>query len=140
MRSEPDIRVGRHFMVPAAELQWRFSGSGGPGGQHANTSNTRVELLFDVVASAAPGPRQRARLLERLGPVVRVVVSEERSQARNRELARERLASRLAEALHRERARVTTVPTAASRDRRRRDKEARSERKRDRRKPTAELS
>ena len=85
------------------ELEWRFSGSGGPGGQHANTANTRVELRFDIGASRSLGPRQRARLLERFGPVVRVVASDSRSQHRNRELALERLRQRLAAALRVER-------------------------------------
>src|ERR1700736_2097365 len=93
------LRVSRGLAIPVDELSWRFSSSGGPGGQHANTSNTRVELLFDVAGSPSLGPRQRARLLEKLGPVVRVVASDERSQARNRELALERLAERLAGAL-----------------------------------------
>ena len=93
------LRVTRTCVIPLDELEWRFSASGGPGGQHANTANTRAEVRFDVRASPSLGPRQRARLLERLGPVVRVVASDERSQARNRQLAIERLRSRLAEAL-----------------------------------------
>jgi len=127
------VRVNRRLVVPPAELSWRFSGSGGPGGQHANTANTRVELTFDVGASAVLGPRQRARLLERLGSKVRVVVSEERSQARNREIAVERLAGRLREALRVERPRRPTSPTEASRERRLEDKRRRSERKAERR-------
>ena len=126
------------FSIPAAELEWRFSASGGPGGQHANTANTRVELVYDVTGSAALGPRQRARLLERLGPVVRVVVSDERSQARNREIALARLAERLADALKVQRPRAPTVPTAASRQRRLRAKQLRGARKRERRPPGAE--
>ncbi|MFN2624193.1 MAG: peptide chain release factor-like protein, partial [Chthoniobacterales bacterium] len=78
----------------AGELEWRFTGSGGPGGQHANTANTRVELVFNVGKSGALGPRQRARLLERIGPVVRVVASDRRSQSQNRQLALERLRRR----------------------------------------------
>lgn len=100
--------------IPLAELEWRFSASGGPGGQHANTSNTRAEVRFDVVNSPSLGPRQRARLLERLGPEVRVVASDERSQARNRELATERLRARLAAGLHVERPRRPTAPTYGS--------------------------
>src|SRR5581483_4714507 len=100
------------------ELAWRFTGSGGPGGQHANTANTRVELTWDVAASAAPGPRQRALLLERLGPSVRVVVAAERSQARNRELALERLRSKVAAGLRVQPARRPTRPTRASKERR----------------------
>jgi ribosome-associated protein len=79
--------VSRSCRIPLDELEWRFSASGGPGGQHANTSNTRAEVRFDVAGSPSLGPRQRARLLERVGPTVRVVASDERSQARNRELA-----------------------------------------------------
>lgn len=127
--------MGRHFVIPAGELQWRFSGSGGPGGQHANTANTRVELVFDVAGSGSLGPRQRARLVERLGHAVRVVVSDERSQARNREIARLRLAQQLDEALRVERERRPTVPTRASRERRLREKQLRSDRKQQRRLP-----
>src|SRR5436305_13202332 len=97
------LRVSRGCIIPVDELEWKFAASGGPGGQHANTSNTRVELRFDIASSSALGPRQRARLVERLGPVVRVVASDERSQARNRTLALERLRSRLAEGLRVER-------------------------------------
>ncbi len=122
-------------MVAADDLEWRFSGSGGPGGQHANTANTRVELRLDVAAARSLGPRQRARLLERLGPLVRVVASDERSQLRNRELARARLAERLAAALRVEPVRRPTRPTLASRERRLTDKRRRAERKEGRRPP-----
>jgi ribosome-associated protein len=132
------LKVGRHFVIPGQELHWRFTGSGGPGGQHANTANTRVELTFDVATSGALGPRQRARLLGRLGPVVRIVASDERSQARNRELALQRLGARLGDALRQGRRRVPTVPTYASRERRRRDKQTRSALKRERRPPMDE--
>ena len=108
------LRVTRSCVIPPDELEWRFSGSGGPGGQHANTSNTRVELVFDIAASESLGPRQRARLLERLGPRVRVVASERRSQLQNRELALERLRDRIANALHIEPPRVATRPSRAS--------------------------
>lgn len=108
------LRVTRTCAIPLDELTWRFSRSGGPGGQHANTADTRVEVSFDVTASLSLGPRQRARLLERVGPVVRAVAAESRSQARNRELALERLRSRLADALHVPRRRRPTAPTAAS--------------------------
>jgi len=124
--NDDGLRVGRRFVIPAGELDWRFSGSGGPGGQHANTANTRVELVFNAASSGVLGPRQRARLVEKLGGVVRVVVSDERSQARNRELARERLASRLDEALRSERPRRPTVPTRAGRERRLKAKQLRS--------------
>ena len=112
------MRITRSTAIPLDELEWRFSGSGGPGGQHANTSNTRVEVRFDVARSPSLSPRQRARLLDRLGPVVRVVAADERSQARNRQLALDRLRARLAEALHVRRPRRPTAPTAGSRERR----------------------
>ena len=124
------LRVTRNCHIPLEELEWRFSGSGGPGGQHANTANTRAEVRFDVAGSPSLGPRQRARLLERLGPEVRVVASDERSQLRNRELALERLRARLAEALRVETPRRPTKPTKASRERRLDDKRRRSETKR----------
>ena len=134
------LRVGsRHLVIPAAELEWRFSASGGPGGQHANTANTRVELIFDISGSGVLGPRQRARLLEKLGSAVRVVVSDERSQARNRQLALDRLAERLDEALRIDPPRRPTRPTRASRERRLRAKQLRSARKVERRAPTSEL-
>lgn len=118
-----------------AELEWRFTGSGGPGGQHANTANTRVELRFEVASSPSLGPRQRARLIERLGSSVRVVASDERSQARNRQLALDRLRDRLAEALKVARERRPTAPTTASRRRRLETKRRRAELKRQRQRP-----
>ena len=132
------LRVTRSCVIPPDELEWRFTGSGGPGGQHANTANTRVELLFDVEASEALGPRQRTRLLERVGPRVRIVVSERRSQMRNRELALERLRDRLAGALHVEPKRVATRPTRASKRARVESKRRQSERKRTRKTPRAD--
>src|SRR5258705_9555761 len=107
-RAVETLRVSRNCAIPFDELEWRFTGSGGPGGQHANTSNTRVELRFDVARSPSLGPRERQLLLERLGPVVRVVAADTRSQARNRELALERLRDRLAAALRTPRARRPT--------------------------------
>ena len=127
------LRVTPTCVVRMDELQWRFSASGGPGGQHVNTANTRVEVRFDVSGSPSLGPRQRARLLERLGPEVRVVASDERSQLRNRELALERLRSRLAEALRVETPRRPTKPTKAAKERRLEQKRHRSETKRRRR-------
>ena len=112
------LRVSPTCQIADDELVWRFSASGGPGGQHVNTANTRVELVFDVANSASLGPRQKARLLEKLGPTVRVVASHERSQLRNREEARKRLAERLAAALHIERTRVKTRATKGSVERR----------------------
>jgi ribosome-associated protein len=135
MAADSVLRVTRSCAIPLDEFEWRFTGSGGPGGQHANTANTRVELRFDVEASPSLGPRQRARLLERLGPSVRVVASDRRSQAQNRALALDRMRERLAAALHIERPRVPTRPTAASRVRRVETKRRQGERKRNRQRP-----
>src|SRR5438132_13306069 len=96
------LKLTRTCAIPLSELDWRFSASGGPGGQHVNTANTRAEVRFDIASSPSLGPRQRARLLERFGPELRVVASDERSQLRNRELALERPRSRLADALRAE--------------------------------------
>jgi len=129
------LRVSRSCAIPLDEFEWRFTGPGGPGGQHANTSNTKVELRFDIETSPSLGPRQRARLLERLGPSVRVTASDRRSQSQNRELALDRLRSRLAEALHVNPARVVTGPTRAQKKERVEQKRHRSEIKRARRRP-----
>lgn len=125
--------VNASLRIPLDELTWRFTGSGGPGGQHANTSNTRVELVWDIAGSDAPGPRHRALLLERLGPVVRVVVSEERSQGRNRTLALQRLRTRLLAALKVDAPRRPTRPTRGSKERRLETKRQHADRKRQRR-------
>jgi len=111
------------------ELEWKFTASGGPGGQHANTANTKVELRFDVEGSASLSEWQRAGLVERLGPVVRVVASERRSQAQNRELALERLQSKLAAALHVDPARRPSKPSRSAVEKRLDDKKRQSERK-----------
>jgi ribosome-associated protein len=129
------VVVSRSCRIPVDELEWRFTGSGGPGGQHANTSNTRVELRFDIAGSPSLGPRQRARLLDRLGPAVRVVASDERSQTRNRALAIERFRERLADALHVEAPRHATRPTRAAKQRRLDEKRHRSDVKRARQSP-----
>jgi ribosome-associated protein len=127
------LRVSPTCVVRMDELEWRFSASGGPGGQHVNTSNTRAEVRFDIAGSPSLGPRQRARLLERFGPELRVVASDERSQLRNRELAVERLRARLADALRIETPRRPTKPTKGAKERRLEDKRHRSETKRRRR-------
>ena len=118
---------------PLSELQFRFTPSGGPGGQHANKVSTRVELRFDVAGSPTLGPRQRARLLERLGPEVRIAVDDERSQLRNRQLAVERFRARVAGALHVEKPRRPTRPSRGAKERRLEEKRQLSERKRNRR-------
>lgn len=130
MAEDPrQLRVSSSLSIPYGELAWRFSRSGGPGGQHANTSDTRVEVRFDIEGSSSLGPRQRARLLERFGSEVRVVASDERSQARNRSLALERLAERLADGLRIETPRRATRPTKASVRRRLEGKRRQADRK-----------
>jgi ribosome-associated protein len=136
--SEPVLRVTRSLAIPLREISWRATTPGGPGGQHANRTASRVEVRFDVEASAALGPRQRATLLARLGPVVVAQAGDERSQARNRQLALERLAARLEDALRTRAQRRPTAPTAGARARRLEDKRRRSVTKRDRRQPGAE--
>ena len=121
--------------MPLVEIELRFSRSSGPGGQHAQKSESRVEAVFDVAASSALSEAQKRRVLERVGPVLRAVAQDERSQLRNRELALERLAAQLREALRVERRRVATRPTQASRERRLEEKRRRSETKRQRRPP-----
>lgn len=132
---DEELRITRTCRIPLDELRWSFTGSGGPGGQHANTSNTRVELRFDVASSPSLGPRQRARLLERLGPEVRVVASDERSQLRNRQLALERFRARLAEGLRETRPRRPTAPSRGQREARLQAKRRRSDVKRQRARP-----
>jgi ribosome-associated protein len=127
------LRVTRSLSIPLAEISWRATTPGGPGGQHANRTSSRVEVRFDVARSAALGPRQRARILERLGPVVRATAADDRSQARNRQVALERLAVRLAGALRVEPPRRPTAPTRGSKERRLEGKRRRAEVKRGRR-------
>jgi len=133
--ADDDLRVSAALTIPAGELDWRFSASSGPGGQHVNTANTRVELRFDVATSPSLTDAQRTRLLERLGAEVRVVCQTERSQVRNRAVARDRLAARLADALAVPRHRRPTRATKASIERRLDAKSRRSERKQQRRPP-----
>jgi len=127
------VRITASLSIPLSELQLRFTPSGGPGGQHANKVNTRVELRFDVRGSPSLGPRQRARLLERVGPELRLVVDDERSQLRNRQLAVDRFRDRLAAALHVEKTRRPTRPSRGAKERRLADKRQHSERKQNRR-------
>ena len=129
------LRVTATLRIPLADLEWKVSRSGGPGGQHANTSDSRVEVRFSVVDSAALGPRQRARLLERLGPVVRAVAADSRSQARNRATALDRLAARLAAGLAVEPPRRPTRPSRSAKERRITEKKRQGERKQARRRP-----
>jgi ribosome-associated protein len=133
---EPDrIRVTRSVVLPLAEVELRFSRSSGPGGQHANTSETRVEASFDVASSSALSEAQKRRVLAKAGPTLRAVAQDERSQWRNRELAVERVVEQLRRALKVERKRVATKPSAAARERRLEQKKRRSETKRLRGRP-----
>jgi ribosome-associated protein len=113
-----------------SEIAFRFSRSSGPGGQHAQKSSTRVEALFDVEGSEALSAAEKRRVLERVGPVVRAVAQDERSQTRNRELATERIVDQLRAATHVRRRRKPTKPTASSQERRLDEKRRRGEKKR----------
>jgi ribosome-associated protein len=132
------IRVTRSVLLPLSEVEFLVSRSSGPGGQHANTSETRVEARLDVEASEALSEAQKRRVVARVGPVLRAVAQDERSQARNRELALERLVESLRAALRVERRRVPTSPTEASRRRRLESKRRRAAVKRQRRPPVDE--
>lgn len=125
----------RSVVLPPTEIELRFSRSSGPGGQHANTAETRVEAVFHVEPSSALTDAQKRRVLAKAGPVLRAVAQDERSQWRNRELAVERLVEQLRDALRVQRRRVATKPTAASRDRRLDAKRRRGETKKLRRPP-----
>ena len=125
----------RSVSLPRVEIDYRFSRSSGPGGQHAQKSDTRVEATFDVEASSALTEAQKRRVVARAGPVLRAVAQDERSQWRNRELATERLVESLRQALKVERRRRPTKPTKASRERRLEQKRRRSDVKRLRRPP-----
>jgi ribosome-associated protein len=127
------IRITRSVTLPESEIELRTSRSSGPGGQHAQKSETRVEAVFDVEASPSLSDAQRRRVLARVGPTLRAVAQDERSQARNKELAVERLVAQLREALRVERTRVPTKPSATAVQRRLDDKRRRGEVKRMRR-------
>ena len=127
--------IARDVAIPLYEVVLRTSRSSGPGGQHANVTESRVEASFDVTASGALSEAQKARMMARCGPIVRAVAQDERSQSRNRELALERLRARRAHALEVPRARRPTKPTAGSKARRVEAKRRLSRRKRERRRP-----
>ena len=129
------IQVTRSVRVPCSEIDYRFSRSSGPGGQHAQKSDTRVEATFDVEASSALSETQKRRVIAKGGAVLRAVAQDERSQWRNRELATERLVESLRRALKVERRRRPTRPTKASKERRLDHKRRRGDTKRLRRPP-----
>jgi len=126
-------RVTRSVLLPLSEIELRVSRSSGPGGQHANKTESRVEAVLDVEASTALSDAQKRRVIAKTGPVIRAVAQDERSQLRNRELAVDRVVARLAEALHVERKRVPTRPSRAAKAKRVEAKKRRGETKRLRR-------
>ena len=130
------IEVTSTLVIPDAELDWKYTTSGGPGGQHANRSSTRVQLTWNIAASTVIDDRLRARLETKLGPVVRADVDDYRSQLRNKELATERLASKVRAALVEPRKRKKTKPSKGSQRRRLENKKKNSQRKKMRQKPT----
>ena len=130
---EGSLRVSDELSIPLAEIELRASRSSGPGGQHANVTSSRIEAVFDVEASESLSDAQRRRLLEKLGGRVTSVAQDARSQARNRELALERLASKLADGVRRPKKRRPTRPGRAARERRLEQKRRTSERKAKRR-------
>ena len=138
MPRDEGLRVHSRLTIPLGEIELRTSRSSGPGGQHANVTDSRVEAVFDVAASRALSDSQRQRLLDRLGPRVSAVAQDARSQLRNREQALERLRAKLEQALRVRTPRRPTRPTAASRERRLGSKRANSERKRGRHPPALE--
>lgn len=129
------LRINGSCRVAMHEFVWRFSSTGGPGGQHANTSNTKVDLSFDVEHSPSLGPRQRERMLAAIGPVARVTASDTRSQTRNRELALQRLQERLQDGLHVETPRRATKPSKVAKQTRVDSKKHRASTKQQRKRP-----
>ena len=136
MEEDDRLAVTDAVRIPRYELRESFSASGGPGGQHANKAATRVELTFDPATSSAfRHETQRARVIERLGTPIRVVVDDERSQIRNRTIAEERLVAKLRDALRVQATRRATKPSRGAKRRRLESKAQRSEVKRQRRRP-----
>jgi ribosome-associated protein len=135
MALEDPLKITRDVAIPLAEIELRASRSSGPGGQHANVTASRIEAVFDIAASPSLTESQRARATARLGPRITAVAQDTRSQARNRELALERLGTRLASALAVRRPRRATKPTRGATERRLAQKRRRSDVKRARGKP-----
>jgi ribosome-associated protein len=133
-----ELKIDGGLSIPLGEVELRASRSSGPGGQHANVTASRVEAVFDVAASTALDEAQRARLIQRAGPVLTAVAQEARGQARNRELALQRLAEKIAAGLRVPRRRRATKPSRAARQRRLEQKRQAGERKRARRRPEVE--
>ena len=135
MAERREVRISKRIVLPEQELTWRYGPSGGPGGQHANTSNTRVELVWEIEGTTAVKAEEQQRLLEQLGPRVRIVVDETRSQSRNRDLAIDRLEERVREGLVVQRSRRKTKPKRGAIERRLKAKKQQSDRKASRRTP-----
>jgi ribosome-associated protein len=133
-----DLPVREDLVIPGWELVETFSPSGGPGGQHANKASTRVELRFSVEHSSVLRPEQKRRVAGRIGPELRIVVDDERSQARNRDIARTRLVESLREALIPPRRRVKTKPSRGAKERRLQAKRETSDKKQQRRRPSTD--
>lgn len=133
--TETHLVVNRGLSIPLSEIELRASRSSGPGGQHANKTESRIEAVYDVTESAAPTDSQRAKILNKHGAFVRATAQDERSQLRNRELALTRLGMKIADALIVRRNRVATKPSRAARQRRITAKKARAQTKAARRKP-----
>jgi ribosome-associated protein len=133
-----ELRIDRGLSLPLGEIELRTSRSSGPGGQHANVTASRVEAVFDVERSQTLSEAQRAQLLERLGPVVTAIAQDARGQARNRELALQRLAQKIAAGLRVQRKRRPTRPTRASKERRLEQKRRAGARKQNRRRPATD--
>ena len=129
------IEINQSLVIPDAELDWKYTTSGGPGGQHANRSSTRVQLSWNIAESGAIGESMRDRLATKLGDVVRVDVDDHRSQTRNKDVAAERLAGKVRGALVRPRNRKATKPTRGSQRRRLEGKKRKSQTKKLRQKP-----
>jgi ribosome-associated protein len=132
---DDSLNVAPGVEIPLAEIQLRASRSSGPGGQHANVTASRIEAVFDVAASATLTADQKQRLQTRLGSRVTAVAQDARSQARNRELALERLRDKLASGLEVPKSRRPTRPGRAASERRLETKRRTAERKRARRRP-----
>jgi ribosome-associated protein len=134
--TETHLVVNRGLSIPLSEIELRASRSSGPGGQHANKTESRIEAVYDVTRSLAPTDSQRSKIIKRYGTVVRATAQDERSQLRNRELALTRLGMRIADALIVRRSRVATKPSRAAKQKRIAAKKARSVTKAARRRPS----
>ena len=134
--SERGVRIGPDLTIPLAEIELRASRSSGPGGQHANVTASRIEAVFEIEPSAALSAEQKARLAHRYGKRVTAIAQDARSQARNRDLALERLAERIRKGLERRRPRQATRPGRSARERRLNEKRQRGQKKQQRRRPS----